>query len=385
MASARHTLSVVVPAYNEERSIAACLERVLTIADAGLALEIIVVDDASSDRTARIARDFATRHPEIRFVGHERNCGKGAALHTGFRLATGDFVAIQDADLEYDPADLRRLVEPLAAGAADVVIGSRFLGGGPHRVLYFWHSVGNRFLTLLSNMFTDLNLTDMETCYKVFRRDVLQALELRETRFGFEPEIVAQVARMRLRIYEMGISYAGRTYEEGKKIGARDGFRALYCIARYNLPHAPLPVQFAGYVVVGGIAALANLLVFGALRGPFSAWVAAPVAFAIAAALNYALCVLVLFQHRPSRTTAGELAVYSAVVGGVGAVDLFSTVGMLAAGWPPALAKLTASAVALVFNFLGRRYVVFAEPAPEAEPASVATPAAAGSSIAEAP
>jgi len=358
------TLSVVVPAYNEERSLVRCVERVLAIAGDGLTLEIIVVDDASTDRTRRLAEDLSRRHPEVRVLRHDTNQGKGAALQTGFRMATGEFVAIQDADLEYDPADLRRLLGPLVAGTADVVIGSRFLGGEAHRVLYFWHSVGNRVLTLLSNMFTDLNLTDMETCYKVFRREILQRIELHEKRFGFEPEIVAHLARMRLRIVEMGISYNGRTYEEGKKIGARDGFRALYCIARYNMPHAPLPMQFAGYLFVGGIAAIANVLIFAGLRGMTSAWLAAPAAFAFAAALNYALCVSLLFRRRAEWSTVREVGAYAALVIGVGGIDLFSTIGLLNAGWPPAAAKMTATVIAFAFNFIGRRYVVFAEPTP---------------------
>ena len=266
-----------------------------------------------------LADDLARRHPQVRVLRHAVNQGKGAALQTGFRAATGDFVAIQDADLEYDPDDLKRLLEPLVADAADVVIGSRFLTGRPHRVLYFWHSVGNRFLTLLSNMFTDLNLTDMETCYKVFRREVLQRIELREKRFGFEPEIVAHIARMRLRIYEMGISYAGRTYEEGKKIGARDGFRALYCIARYNMPHAPLPIQFAGYLLVGGVSALANLLLFTAFhqRRRRPGW-RRPRRSSSPRRSTTALSVSLLFRRRVRWSTVGELGVYSALVAGRG-------------------------------------------------------------------
>ena len=202
-------------------------------------------------------------------------------------------MAIQDADLEYSPSDLKRLVVPLIEGQADVVLGSRFLSGGSHRVLYFWHSLGNKFLTFLSNMLTDLNLTDMETCYKVFRREVIQSIEIEENRFGFEPEIVAKVAQRRLNVYEMGISYNGRTYAEGKKIGMRDGWRALYCILKYNLHKAPWAIQFLFYLFIGGTAAIVNLVTFLLfVRADVRVEVAAPAAFLIAAAVNYYLSIL---------------------------------------------------------------------------------------------
>lgn len=210
-------ISIVIPCYNEEKTLETCIRRVLEISTRELGLEIIIVDDASSDKSLDIAKKLEKEHPQIRVFSHSRNQGKGAALRTGFKEATGDFVAVQDADLEYDPKELIKLVAPLVEGYADVVLGSRFLSTQPRRVLYFWHSMGNKFLTFLSNMFTDLNLTDMETCYKVFRREVIQSIEIQEDRFGVEPEMVAQFAHMRLRIYEMGISYKGRTYEEGKK------------------------------------------------------------------------------------------------------------------------------------------------------------------------
>lgn len=227
-------LSVVIPCYNERGTIHACLERVL--ASPVESLEIIVVDDGSTDGT----RDLLTRgpalDPRVRVVLHAQNGGKGAALRTGFQEARGRFVLIQDADLEYDPSDYPKLLQPLLEERADVVFGSRFAGGGAHRVLYFWHSVGNRMLTTLSNMLTDLNLTDMETCYKVFRREIIQSLTLEENRFGIEPELTAKVAGMGVRVYEVPISYHGRTYAEGKKIGLKDAFRAVYCIVRYGVP-----------------------------------------------------------------------------------------------------------------------------------------------------
>jgi glycosyltransferase involved in cell wall biosynthesis len=227
-------LSVVIPVYNERATVAELLRRVLAVA---IDKEVILVDDGSSDGTREILAGLESR-PGIRVIQHERNRGKGAALRTGFAAAQGDVVLVQDADLEYDPEDYHRLLQPIAAGRADVVLGSRFIGSGPHRVLYYWHYVGNRALTTLSNVFTNLNLSDMETCYKVFRREVLDGLEIEESRFGFEPEIVAKVARGRWRVYEVGVSYSGRTYNEGKKIGWRDGVRAVWCILKYNLRSA---------------------------------------------------------------------------------------------------------------------------------------------------
>lgn len=356
-------LSVVIPCYNEETTLRKCVKRVLGIADESLSLEVLIVDDCSKDRSLEIARELERVYPGVSVLHHDRNKGKGAALRTGFAAATGDFVAVQDADLEYDPMDLKRLLLPLIEGKADVVLGSRFLSPGAHRVLYFWHFLGNKFLTFLSNVFTDLNLTDMETCYKVFSREVIQSIKLEEDRFGFEPEIVAKVANMRLRVYEMGISYYGRTYEEGKKIGPKDGIRAIYCIFRYNAHRAPLPVQFLFYAGIGGLAALVNLALFlGLLSAGFDVLFAAPIAFVLAAIVNYSLCLLLLFRHRARWNTAGELVVYWCVVGAVCVLDLAAIKALLLSGFGPGAAKLLASIVGLVFNFMGRRFFVFPEP-----------------------
>lgn len=225
-------VSVIVPVYNEERTVAVLLKRVLA---AGLNLkEIVVIDDGSTDSTRDKVSELAATEPRIRLLPQRQNSGKGAALHAGFAAATGDIVVVQDADLEYDPAELPRLMIPLENGVADAVFGSRFIGGDAHRVHLFWHMVGNQVLTLLSNMCTNLNLTDMECCYKAFRREVIQSIKLEEKRFGFEPEVTAKIAKKKVRVYEVGVSYFGRTYAEGKKIGWKDGFRALYCIAIYS-------------------------------------------------------------------------------------------------------------------------------------------------------
>jgi glycosyltransferase involved in cell wall biosynthesis len=231
----RPCLSVAVPCFNEAGTVLALLNRVLA---SPWTAEVVLVDDGSDDGTANVlaGSTVAATDPRVRVLRHDVNRGKGAALRTAFAACTGEYVIVQDADLEYDPAEYGVLLEPLERGDADVVYGSRFLGSRPHRVLYFWHSMGNRLLTLLSNMLTDLNLTDMETCYKCFRREVLESFTLREDRFGVEPEITARVAAGRWRVYEVGISYAGRTYEEGKKIGWRDGMRALVCIVKYAPP-----------------------------------------------------------------------------------------------------------------------------------------------------
>lgn len=354
--------SVVVPCYNEETTLTRSIERLRSIADNQLSLEIILVDDCSKDKSLSIANELARKYKEIVVLQHEKNQGKGGALQTGFARATGDFVGVHDADLEYDPMDLRQLLVPLVDGRADAVLGSRYLAANDtRRVLYFYHTMINKGLTFLSNMFTDLDLTDMETCYKVYKRELIQSFDLKEKRFGIEPEMVSNLAHSKARVYERGISYDGRTYEEGKKIGWKDGVRALYCLFHYNAHCAPLPLQILIYFFIGAMAAIVNAISFLAFLPVMSIATAAMLAFIIAAGVNYWLCIKILFRHKARWSAPGELFIYGLSVSILCGVDVGITISVINLGASALGAKLIATGIGFVLNFFARKVFVFPE------------------------
>ncbi len=356
-------LSLVVPCYNEEKTLSGIVDKVLALRREDLELEIIIVDDCSSDRSREIAASLAAVHPEIVLAAHDVNKGKGAALRTGFLKATGDFVGVQDADMEYNPQDYLIMLEPLLDNRADVVFGSRYLRPDTRRVLYFYHSWMNKFLTFASNMFTNLDITDMETCYKLFRREIIQQIapRLREDRFGFEPEVTAYVAESGARVYECAISYNPRSYEEGKKIGWRDGVHALYCILHYGACNAPVPMQIMLYFFIGSVSALVNLIVFAILLNTTAAgltW-STVISYLASAATNYLLCIAILFRHKARWTAAGELGAYIFTLLIMGGIDYVLPLTLVKWLHAPLWGKLLASVVGFCGNYILRRKVVF--------------------------
>ena len=356
------SLTLIIPCYNEEATLANCVERVLQLGSEMLKLELIIVDDCSQDKSLEVARNLETRYPEVKVFHHDVNRGKGAALRTGFSYATGDFVGIQDADLEYEPLECKKLLEPLLRGEADVALGSRYLRPESRRALYFWHSWMNKSLTFLSNMMTNLDITDMETCYKLFRRDIIQSMEMKENRFGIEPEMISKIAQMRCRVWECAITYRPRTYEEGKKIGWKDGARALYCILHYSAHTAPLPMQLLIYLLIGGISAVSNIILFGIFNAVgIDMPVAVVLSFASAAFVNYLLCISILFKHKARWTTSGEITAYLITITIMGALDLAITMALTSAGVFPVASKSIAAFVGFIGNFMLRRYLVFPE------------------------
>ena len=358
-------LSLIIPCYNEEKTLAGIVERCLSLASQTLSLELVIVNDCSKDASDSVARSLVEKYPDVvKYFSHEKNMGKGAALRTGFLSATGDYVGVQDADMEYNPNDYLTMLEPLVDGRADVVYGSRYLLPDTRRVLYWWHTKMNKSLTAFSNMFTNLDITDMETCYKLFRREVIQEIapRLRENRFGFEPEVTALVANGGYRVYECAIHYNPRTVEEGKKINWKDGVRALYCIMHYSASTAPVPMQLIIYFFIGAFSAVCNLISFFVLRKLGQGLTESIlVAFGISSLVNYLLCIAILFRHKARWNSFGEILAYLVTLLIMGALDYFVTKGLISAGMAQGGAKTISVIIGFFGNYILRRVLVFPE------------------------
>lgn len=356
-------LSLIIPCYNEEKTLANCVTRCMALCESNIKLELVIVDDCSTDGSLVVAHELKQKYPDIITVlHHEKNQGKGAALRSGFIHAQGDYIGIQDADMEYNPLDYITLLEPLLEGKADVVYGSRYLRPNSRRILYFWHTWMNRSLTFISNMFSNLDISDMETCYKLFRRVIIQKIapRLKENRFGFEPEITALIALDKVRLYECAIDYNPRTYEEGKKIGWRDGVQALYCILHYSAHSAPLPMQILLYFFIGICAAIANLISFSILWAMgISPFIAIAGSFLIAAIVNYLLCISILFRHKSRWSTFGELGAYAVTLIVMGSIDYGITTGLIFLDIDATWSKAWATLIGFIGNFILRKYFVF--------------------------
>ncbi len=358
-------LSLIIPCYNEEKTLTTAVERCLQLLSPELALEIIIVNDCSTDTSGTIAQSLQNAYPGIiHYFAHAKNQGKGAALRTGFLHATGDFVGVQDADMEYNPSDYLRMMEPLAAGLADAVYGSRYLLPDTRRVLKWWHTRMNKSLTIFSNMFTNLDITDMETCYKLFRRETIQEIapQLKENRFGFEPEVTALLARGGYRVYECAIHYNPRSVEEGKKINWKDGIRALYCIMHYSASTAPVPMQLILYFFIGAFSAICNLISFFLMRKcGIGLNTAIITAFIGSALINYLLCIAILFRHKSRWNGIGEIGAYIITLAIMGSLDWWLTKELISAGIPQGTSKTIAVIVGFFGNYILRRVLVFPE------------------------
>ena len=363
-------LSLIIPIYNEEKTLVNIVEKTLSIKnhhfmiEKDIQLELVLVDDCSNDGSWEIAKELAKKYQEIKIFSHTKNKGKGAALKTGFKNATGDFIGIQDADNEYNPFDYIKMLQPLLEDRADVVYGSRYLKQDTRRILYFWHTFMNKSLTLLTNMYTNLDITDMETCYKLFKADVIKNIipNLKENRFGFEPEVTIYVAKGKYRVYECAINYNPRTYEEGKKICAKDGLRALYCILHYGGHCAPLPMQILLYLFIGGLSALVNIVSFLIFAKFFdNLLLNIALAFTLSALTNYLLCITLLFRHKARWSSFGEILTYIITLIIMGAFDYWATYWFLSIGMNNFWAKSLSSLIGVVGNFILRKYFVFQE------------------------
>jgi glycosyltransferase involved in cell wall biosynthesis len=361
-------LTLVIPCYNEERSLKACVEKCLELKNSGIDLEIIIVDDCSKDNSSAVASELTQEHSEIRLLKHEINKGKGAALRTGFAEAHGDYIGVQDADLEYNPLQYTELLQPILEDKADVVFGSRYLRPNSHRVLYFWHTFMNQSLTIASNMCTNLDITDMETCYKLFRRETLLSIlpKLKENRFGIEPEITARIAQSGARVYECAVDYQARSYEEGKKIGWKDGVKALYCVLHYSANTAPLPMQLLLYFFIGAVSLLANVVIFAVLHSfdlPKICELNTDViiAYIVSTFGNYLLCIAILFRHKARWSSAGEFIIYLIGVIIMGFADYGLMWTFSSMGLQPVISKTLAAGLGFILNFALRRNIVFRE------------------------
>ena len=364
------TLSLIVPVYNEEANLETIIEKILKLREEKylkeqeINLELVLVDDYSKDNSYSIAKELEKKYNNIKVFRHKKNMGKGAALKTGFIEATGDYIGIQDADNEYNPLEYVKLLQPILEDKADIVYGSRYLKRDTRRILYFWHTFMNKGLTLLTNMYTNLDITDMETCYKLFKKEIIKKIAptLKENRFGFEPEVTIKISEGNYRLYECAISYNPRSYEEGKKICAKDGLRALYCILHYGAHSAPLPMQFILYIFIGGFSAVVNILTFVILAKFIqNLFINVAISFIIASIVNYLLCILLLFRHKARWSSTLEIVTYIITLAIMGAVDYYSTYLFLTIGLSNFWAKSFSNVIGVFGNFLLRKYFVFQE------------------------